>query len=167
MHSDVENSEEKEPVEDSEGKRSRAFSWVYTRVYEDFWVSLWPFLIILSNCLDVLPFLLRPPHTSGSIHCDRFHAAGESAEGHIPQDSHDNSQHSQTTGTRILHGTKGKHDGRRKYGDLHQEKNTRVWKNTWIAAKDGHELYINTYYWFICWDSKLFMAICNSEIKSS
>lgn len=40
MHSDVENSEEKEPVEDSEGKRSRAFSWVYTRVYEDFWVSL-------------------------------------------------------------------------------------------------------------------------------
>lgn len=72
MHSDVENSEEKEPVEDSEGKRSRAFSWVYTRVYEDFWVSLWPFLIILSNCLDVLPFLLRPPHTSGSVHAIGF-----------------------------------------------------------------------------------------------
>lgn len=128
-------------------------------------INLWPlnYFIELSGCVAFSP-PTSTYHRKRS--CDQFHAAGESAEGHIPQDSHDNSQHSQTTGTTILRGTKGKHD-ERKYGDLHQEKNSRVWKNTWIAAKDKNELHINTYYRFICWDSKLFMVICNSEIKSS
>lgn len=62
----------------------------------------------LSNCLDVLPFFRLTSTYLRNRSSDQFHAAGESAKGHIPHDSHDNSQHSQTTGTRMLHGKKRK-----------------------------------------------------------
>lgn len=48
----------------------------------------------LSNCLDVLPFFRLTSTYLRNRSSDQFHAAGESAKGHIPHDSHDNSQQS-------------------------------------------------------------------------
>lgn len=74
---------------------------------------------------------------------DQFQAAGESAKGHIPHDSHDNSQHSQTTGTSVLHGKKEKRKAQwKENGDLDQGKNTlQPSRNkAWMAPKDINEV---------------------------